>query len=449
MRLTRLIDDTRYALLAAAMLCFPTLVGAQDLGHLLHQIEKVSPQLAASQAQASAAKSGVDIANSQYWGRVDVFGQTTRYNSERLVNPISYPPVLTRSLYDRSTYGYGASLTLPIDINGQITSQVHAKEHLRQAASQGIKQTRLALFSQAVNLYRNIQKLEGIKKALNEQLIALKGHHKVTLTAVNIGRVASVELLRIQAEIKAVEGQLAGLNGDEARLRANLGSLLNQGTYKSSIAALKTVPDEINPQEQSKYELTHRPDLQVANSINDSQDENLKHAKQAWLPTLSLRAETIRNQGYTANGANTWSIGAQLTWQAWDGGSRSAHIDQMYANREIAQEKYQSTLNQAKAELSAAQSNWQASSLQYQATSAGLKASEENERIQSDRFSNGRISAVDLIDAEAALARARADQMSALANWWLSDDQLHLARGESPSAYEAVTEQQENQHVEH
>jgi len=156
----------------------------------------------------------------------------------------------------------------------------------------------------------------------------------------------------------------------------------------------------------------------------------------------------MRNQGFTANGASTWRVGGQLTWQFWDGGRRFAHADQANANREVARQQYQGVLNQARAELSSAKANWQAVSLQYQATTAGLMASIETERIQSDRFASGRISAVDLIDAEAALARARADHTSALANWWLADDQLYLAIGKPPFAYQVNAVQQEPRHVE-
>jgi len=153
------------------------------------------------------------------------------------------------------------------------------------------------------------------------------------------------------------------------------------------------------------------------------------------LPALSLRAEAMRNQGYTANGQNTWSVGAQVSWEFWDGGRRFANTDRVMANREVARQQYQRTLNRARAELQSARAAWHAASLQYQAATSGLKSARETERIQSDRFTSGRISAVDLIDAEAALARARADHISALANWWLADDQLHLALGKVPTAY--------------
>jgi multidrug efflux system outer membrane protein len=435
MKLTRNIYFQRCYLIIVAVMCSPGIILASGLGSLLHQVEQKAPQLHAASARADASAAGIRIAKSQYWGHGEVFGQTTHYNSDRLVNPIGFPPVLTRSLFDQNTYGIGAAYTLPLDVDGRIAAKVHAQEHLSQAAHQSAAQTRLVLFAQTVSLYRGLQRLEGVKQAHLAHLKALQGHRKVTAISVEVGRIAAVELLRIEAEIKSVEGLLAGLNGDEVRLRATLGALLNQVVFTDKIEILSVAPVDQLSSENGDESLKNRPDLMAATSITRAENENLKGAKREWLPNLSLRAETLRNQGYTAIGANTWSVGAQVSWQFWDGGRRFANSDRALANKEAARQQYQSTLNQARAELQSAMAGWQAASLQYQAATSGLKSATETERIQSDRFSNGRISAVDLIDAEAALARARADHTTALANWWLADDQLYLARGHAPSAY--------------
>jgi len=435
MSFTRLKHGWCYSFTILLMACMPSTLFASELGILLHQVEQAAPQLQVASARAGASAAGIRVAKSQYWGHAETFAVTTHYNNDRLVNPIGFPSVLTRSLFDQNTYGFGAAYTLPIDIDGRITAKVNAQEHLSQAANQSVAQTRLSLFAQTVSLYRGLQRLEGVKQSHLAHLKALQGHRKVTAVSVRVGRVAAVELLRIEAEIKSVEGLLAGLSGDEVRLRAMLGTLLNQSTFSDAVEGLNVAPSEKLSSDGSDEALKNRPDLLAANSVTRAENENLKGAQREWLPNLSLRAETVRNQGYTASGANTWSVGAQLSWQFWDGGRRFANSDRAQANKEVARQQYQSILNQAKAELLSAEAGWQAASEQYQAATSGLKSATETERIQSDRFNNGRISAVDLIDAEASLARARADRTAALANWWLADDQLYLAEGNDPSAY--------------
>lgn len=408
---------------------------ASELGSLLHQLEVRSPQLKAALAQTKASESNVQIAKSQYWGHAETFVQSTHFNDQRLVNPISFPPTLSSSLFDQNTYGFGAAYSLPLDINGRIGSKVSSLKYLSQAAFQRQAQTRLSLFGRAVFLYRSLQKLEGLKQAHLAHLKALKEHQKLTRTSVKVGRVANVELLRIQAEVKSVEGILAGLQGQETGLRANLGALLNQQSFTGSIDKISTSPSEKTLLQSENPSLKNRPDLLSANNVTLASNENVKRARQDYLPSLSFRAETMRNQGYTATGENTWSVGLHFSWQFWDGGRRHASSDVAQANKIAARSQYQNLLNLAQSQYQSAKASWQAASLQYQSATSGLQSATETERIQSDRFNSGRISAVDLIDAEAALARARADHTSALVNWWLADDQLNLAMGKVPSAY--------------
>ncbi len=428
----------------AILLAMPeSLMAAESIGFgdVLRRIEQVSPQLSATRAQAEAVAAGVAVARSRYWGHAELFGRDTHYNNARLVNPISPPIDFAAFATDKNQFGYGAMLTLPLDIDGRITAAVRARQHRSRAATFQVANTRLELFARGASLYRALQKLRGEHQTLDSQHQVLLKHHSITEAAIRIGRIARVELLRIDAEIKSVEGRIAALDGDEARLRASLAALLNRPAFTQPVAQLDARPAGL-PQPEAGA-LAERPDVQGAHSLAMAQEENLKSVRREWLPSLSLQAVTSRNQGYSAAGVNTWSVTGQLTWQFWDGGRRFAHADQVRANREAARQQQLSVQNRARAELDAAKSAWHAAALQYEAAQAGLLAAREAERIQSDRYRSGRLSAVDLLDAEASLAKARSSLSAAMADWWLADDQLHLATGQEPAAYHHVSAQHE------
>ncbi len=404
-----------------------------DFGDVLRRIEQASPQLSATRAQADAAVAGVAVARSRYWGHAELFGRDTHYNNARLVSPISPPINFATFATDSNQYGYGVMLTLPVDIDGRITAAVRAQQHRSKAAALQVANIRLELFARGASFYRALQRLCGLRQALERQRKALRKHRRITEAAIRVGRIAQVELLRIDAEIHSVEGKIAALNGDEARLRANLAALLNRPEFSAAVADLKHEPAGMR--EVGGESLSVRPDVQGAYSLELAQEEKINGVRREWLPSLSLQAVTSRNQGYTAAGANTWSVTAQLRWQFWDGGRRLAHADRARADREAARQRQLSTQNQARAELVAAQAAWHAAAAQYEAAQAGVLAAREAERIQSERYSSGRISVVDLLDAEASLAGARSSLSAAMANWWLADDRLHLAIGQEPVAY--------------
>lgn len=423
-------------LLAFTMPLQATAEESVSLGWVLHQVETKAPQLFVAQEQVNAASAGVAIAKSKYLGHAEVFARDTHYNNARLVNPISPPIDFAAFATDKNQYGYGASLSLPIDINGQIAASVHAQQYLREAADYQLENTRLRLFADVVALYRGLQRIAGLKQALLQQIKALRKHAGITKEGIRVGRVAPVELLRIDAEVKLVEGKIAALIGDALRNRAFLASLLNKKTFLTPIQEIVVKPSQQAVSGDNQHDLNMRPDIKGASRLRQAQDEQLNSAKRAWLPSFAVEAITSRNQGYTAAGANTWSITGQLTWQFWDGKQRTARIDQARARREQAQQQQLITVNQAQAKLTAAQAMWHAASLQYDAAQAGLKVALETEKIQSSRYHNGRVSVVELLDAEAVLSEARANASQSLTSWWLADDQLYLATGEDPTAYQ-------------
>jgi len=404
----------------------------EGLATILHQLEQVSPQLRVDKANIDESKAEIDKASSEYWGRITLYGQDIHYNNNRLVSPIS-PPIDSQVAVGKNQYSYGANLSLPIDINGKITAKVHAQQHLKGAAQFALANSRLQLFSQAVFLYRSLQQLTGVREALNKQHQALLEHYQVTETAINVGRLAKVELLRIEAEIKAVEGQLAAVDGDDSRLRANLAALLNQAQYTKLIAQAKSTPTALSAIDEES--LQQRPDIQRFNQLTKAEKESAKGAYRDWLPSLSVQANVAENSAYNGDGAGVWSVAGQLDWELWDGGRRMAQINQAHAKIQAVRQQKVLAANQAKAEFDAATAGWTASQRQYEAAQAGLQAAIETEKIQSYRYQNGRLSSVDLLDAESTLAKARSNLSSALATWWLADDQLNLALGKEPSAY--------------
>jgi len=426
----------RVLLLAACLLMnvqYSIAEKPDGLHTILHQLEQVSPQLAISKANAGAAMAGVAIARSKYWGQVKVFGRDTHYNNSRLVNPLSPPINFATVAADRDQFAYGATLTLPVDINGKITANLRAQEHLGRSADYEVESSRLNLFAQAVSLYRGLQRIVGAREALISQQQALHKHYEITETGIRVGRLARVELLRIDAEAKAVEGRIAALDGDDARLRANLAALLNQQQFSAQVPLPDKTPAGFILPDHAALQL--RSDIQSADSQIQAADENLSGARSQWLPSLSIQATSMRNQGYSAAGDNTWSVTGQLSWELWDGGRRFAQADQAHAKKEAARQHQLLIHNRAMAEFGAARAGWKAAELQYQAAQSGLKAAVETEHIQANRYRNGRLSSVDLLDAEAVLAQARSNVSSALTAWWLADDQLNLAVGKPPKAY--------------
>jgi len=217
-------------------------------------------------------------------------------------------------------------------------------------------------------------------------------------------------------------------------LRAKLAALTRQTNFNGRIDEPTREPE--SPPRSGSGEM-ERPDVKALSQRREAASANVALRKAERWPELSATAQFQRNQGYQAAGATTWFLGFQLEMPFWDGGRRRAQVRQAMALEESARHAVEEAKENAAAEVQAALAGWEAARARRRAATAGLDYALKTQKIQAQRFEAGRLSAADLVDAEAELARARSEATTALVSWWLSDDALRLAMGLEPKAYGA------------
>lgn len=421
-----------WPLLMTMVLCSGIDAQGRDLSEILQLVEKNTPALQAAHARTEKQQSAIKQARSRYFGEVDALFKNSNYNDGRLINPISYPVNLQPQLFDDNQIGYGVIARLPVDINGRITAKVDAADQQLKVALASEGNVRLQVLHGTADLYHSLEGVKALEDALEKQIEALTAHIKVATVSIAAGRTAPVEKLRLVADQEAVKAKLANLKGQEKGIRARLAALMGTPGFPDSV---KPVSDPPTPNVQATGEIANRPDIQALVFSGKAADAEVKAAFATRLPELNLNGSWLQNQGYSGDGDDTWAFFAQLQLPLWDGGGRRASVAKAKSSRAVVSHELAALKNRARAEVIAAQADWQAAEISYRATIASVEAARETARIQSDRFAEGRLSAADLVDAESSLAAARSERALALTNWWQAGDHLRRAVGVDPFAY--------------
>ena len=419
-------------LLCFLLFFFVPSLQAKGLPDILLQVEQNTPALQASHARTKARQAALRREKSGYFGEIDALVKSSNYNDARLINPITFPVNMQADLFDDHQVGYGVTGRLPLDINGRIMARVKAADKELTAALAQEGNVRLQVLHTAADFYHNLEGLKALEQALEKQIEALTAHIRVVAAAIAAGRVAPVEKLRLVADQEAVKGKLATLQGNEQGIRARLAALMGAVSFFDPVAPVVNKPVALSAQEEK---ISNRPDIQAVTSSGEAADSRVRAAIATRLPALNLDGSWIQNQGFNGEGDDTWALFATLQLPLWDGGGRRAAVEEARSNRQVLRHQLAALRNQARAEVVAAQAARKAARISYQASIASIKAARETERIQSDRFAEGRLSAADLVDTEAALAAARSSSAVALASWWQAGDHLRRALGLEPSQY--------------
>ena len=422
--------------LVLPLLAMPTVARSAPvevgLTPLLLQVEQRAPALRGAAATAAAARSGRRAAQSGYWGEVTLFGSDRHADDPQLVEPISPPVNIGGMAFDDDIATYGVRARLPLDVNGNLRAQVAAARGGERGARSDRDQLRLDLLNRAARLYHDLQRIAGERTALTLEKSALEEQARVAAAKVKVGRLPAVEVVRLRAEVAGVRGRLATLDGEEAAVRAGIAALLDGPGYTEAVVVEPWAPEAPRAADADTRE---RPDVRAARARVAAAKARLRGSHATRLPAMAVTATARHDQGWLGATGDHWQAEVEASLPLFDGGRRRRQVDGAAAEVAAAEARLALVQATARAEVATARGRWVAAGNGYQAAVDGLDAAAETATIQRDRFAVGRLSAADLVDAEATLAAARAAFTTALATWWQADDDYRLALGLEPAAY--------------
>lgn len=154
-----------------------------------------------------------------------------------------------------------------------------------------------------------------------------------------------------------------------------------------------------------------RPDLKVAENSVRKGALFVERAREAYLPTLYARGGYQINDRDLPLGADkdSWNVGVNLRWELFDGARRShdrkkAELLKKGAEAVLENEKREVALQVTESVLRRREA-----ALRLESAQAAVRDAEEALRLVGLRFGNGLSPLVELMDAEAAVNRSRAN----------------------------------------
>ena len=193
---------------------------------------------------------------------------------------------------------------------------------------------------------------------------------------------------------------------------------------------LTYVPYGISLEAAKSYGVAHRGAIVQAAMAVKSAEENVSRADASDIPVVSANANrSMSGSQWAGNDNKSWSVGATLSWNLWDGGQSKANVSAAKASLEKAKEGYAQAIETVELQVQEAYLNLKAAEQKIQSTHAAVEAGQEDFRIKTLRYRSGVGTNVDVLDAETALATARNNYVDALYTYNLNMATLEKAMG--------------------
>jgi len=234
---------------------------------------------------------------------------------------------------------------------------------------------------------------------------------------------ATLDVLTIAGAIASSRGALATAMGIPPEVSFEVGDLP---------AEVPAVDFGTQVQAQIDRALAARPDLAAARESWLSAKAHVKTTRGSWLPKLTLDGQANRNYYHPETfvpSIDTWSVGLALRIPVFNG------LRNKYEIAQAREEEEQAAAEARRVERIVVDDVWQSwtdleTAGQRIATAKDLLTSAtQSEEVALGRYREGVGSILDLLSAQSVLARARAQEISSRADWFVAAARLLFSTG--------------------
>jgi len=410
------------------------------LAEVLERAKGHSARLQALGSLEQAAEAGVRGARAGRLPQLELQASYFR-NSDVPELVLAIPGLPARTIFPNipDHWRTRAQATQPLYTGGGVAGQIDAAGFARDAARQQAEDGRDELVLEAATAYWSLVTAREAERVLREAVHSYESHLKDARNRLDLGLVARNEVLAVQVERDRAELQRLEA-GNAARIaNANLLRLtgLPEGTQVEPSEGLDAPSSggAAELQDLVREAQAGRADLEAVRSRVSSLEGQARAAQAASRPQAFLQA------GYDWASPNsrvlplsdawqgTWSVGAVVSLNAWDGGRTRAAVAQVRAQTDSLRNQLEDAERSVALEVEARLLDLRNSEAAYAVAERNLEAARENVRVTRDRYQEGVALSSELLDAETALLHAGLDLTRAGAGWRLGHARLDRAVG--------------------
>jgi outer membrane protein len=391
-----------------------------------------NPSLKENNLVLTAGDQDVAGAKGKHWPKLSL---DANYINRQ--DPLPYIPaqgILIPAHFSDEFAAWQAVLSVPIYQGGQIQNNVKLAQVRQAIKADTLVLTRNEIIANTVNTYNKLLQLQKLQKASSASVNALEEQRNNVSLLYNLGRVARVDLLKVEVQLSNENQRLASINEGLSASRETLAFLMGRSVI-SAESKLETAGELSFPDFSCDFEqgLTaareYRPEYLIASREVTEADLIAKNSFGKLLPTVSAFGGYLDQTGFEPwhNEAN-WFTGINLSVPLFDR-STYADISRDRILKEKAKIHLTSVENQIRLDLHNAINSIMESRHRVEDSRAAVLQAQESFRIEQEKYATGAGTMVDLLLAQAADFTAAANYTQALFDYNAALVAYHRATG--------------------
>ena len=249
-------------------------------------------------------------------------------------------------------YSANISASYEIDLFGKIQSLNESALQSYLSTQFAANTVKVSLIAETINAWLTLATHNEQLKLSMQTVENLQKAYELTQKKFAAGVISQADVLDASASLKEAQINVISFN-----------TMIKQDKNALELLIAQPLNDELLPKEyencvmivkagiSSKVLLT-RPDIMEAEHNLKAKNANTGAARAAFFPSISLTANTgIASKSlsslFDGGAQNVWSFSPNITLPIFNGGQNSANLDYTYAQRDIALNQYEKTIQTA------------------------------------------------------------------------------------------------------
>jgi outer membrane protein TolC len=323
--------------------------------------------------------------------------------NQEILTQNDFNPALLNDPSQIKNYATILEITQPL-LNLDGMYQRKAAKAKMEAMSLKIERTQDYLVFEVDKAYMQLQLAYKAVEVLEKALVAANENKKLADNSFKQGYLQRADVLNVEVHVIEVQNQLQTAKSNVQNASNYLSFLMNDDSYVVYIPT-----DELTIETlaiENKVISENRSDIKAMQLASNAYESINKADRMAFLPRLNAFAnyQLYDNQIFKGD-ANGYVIGAQLSWDVFQGSKRFGKAQKSKAEFEKSKLEYKQYVSQSNLELNKVERALFNAENRLKLTILALEQSEESLRIRTNRFKEGLEKTSDLLNAETQYAQ--------------------------------------------
>jgi outer membrane protein len=376
-----------------------------------------NPLLAEGRLGVEARDQGVKSAFGRHLPRLTLDASYTKRQ-----DPLPFIPAQAATIgphFSDEFAAWQATLILPLYQGGQIESGVRLAEVRRAIQEENLTLTRFEVIANTVNTYNKLLQLGKLREASQASVDALAEEARNAELLLDLGRIARVDLLKVEVQLSNERQRLATLDEGIATARETLAFLMGRrvgagGSGLEPEGELLFSPLAADFDRGLAAARERRSEYLIARQGVEEAEATARITKGKLLPALAAFGGYLDQYGFDPSHEEAnWFSGLGASVPLFD---RSLYADLARDRilRERAAAHLVSVENQIRLDLRTAIASLAESKSRVESSREAVEQAAESFRIEQEKYDSGAGAMVDLLLAQAADFTAAANHAQAL-----------------------------------